>query len=235
MRLSARNNVRRVKARYPPKGRLTQRRQNEGLRDKTSGRQRPPRHNAHRNWLCRPQAKSNPACSHTKSRLAALCLNRLSAYQANWNALGVQRSLHGLRHAVDGDRLLLAGGAGFTSTDPLQTARPRQPAGQPIRSASANLTPARSSRSSSTLPNRRKRARRRFCSRLGHLVGLAGKRNHAHMRGAMPRAHNAVLVVALLNGGRHAARHAHAIAAHDEQLLDAVFVERNAAGLRYQA
>ena len=44
--------------------------------------------------------------------------------------------------------------------------------------------------------------------------------------------HNAVLVVALLNGGRHAARHAHAIAAHDERLLDAVFVhERDAHGL----
>ena len=67
-----------------------------------------------------------------------------------------------------------------------------------------------------------------------HLVVAHGERQHAHVRRRhRERPRDAVLVVVLLHDGRHGARHAHAVAAHEERLLGTVFRhERGAHGLR---
>ena len=112
---------------------------------------------------------------------------------------------------------------------------PRRPGyGQPIRSASANFTPARSSRSSMTTstPASASSLHRRSATGVDDLA-VGGERQDGHLgRSDAHRPHDAVLVVVLLDDGGERARDAHAVAAHDERLLGAVLVgEGRAHGL----
>ena len=100
--------------------------------------------------------------------------------------------------------------------------------GMPIRSASLNFTPGRSSRSSSSASSPSAQALARRSSRAASFcvgVRIVGRRDHHMERRDRRRQHHAVLIVEQLDGAAQNALDADAVGAHDRRDFLAVGIQ----------